>query len=97
MNKHIREAKSSNDTETLKQLSILSHFDQDASLEGDHSAKRKQQLTFDGVYCEPHIKLCHSDRYPGDSQYYQKRIYFNMNAIQGDKGKVKIGHIGEHL
>ena len=97
LNKHIREAKNSNDTETLKQLSILSHFDQDASLEGDHSAKRKQQLTFDGVYCEPHIKLCHSDRYPGDSQYYQKRIYFNMNAIQGDKSQVIIGHIGEHI
>lgn len=97
LNKNIRKAKSSNDTETLKQLSILCHFDQDASLEGDHSAKRKQQLTFDGVYCEPHIKLCHSDRYPGDSQYYQKRIYFNMNSIHGDKGQVMIGHIGEHL
>ena len=96
LNKNIRRAKQSNDTETLKRLSTLSRFDEEASLEGDHSSKRKKELTFDNTYCEPHIKLCRSDKYPGDSEYYKYRIYFNMNDIQGTKGKVIIGHIGKH-
>ena len=96
LNNNIRCAKQSNDADTLNRLSSLGHFEEVASPEGDHSPKRKRELTFDGVYCEPHIKLCHSDKYPGDSKYYKYRIYFNMNDIQGNKGKVKIGHIGKH-
>jgi hypothetical protein len=97
LNQNIKTAKGPNETETLKKLSALCHFDEEPSLERDHSSKRKKQLTFDEVYCEPHIKLCHSDKYPGDSQYYFHRIYFNMNEIHSDSGKIQIGHIGKHL
>ncbi len=95
LNRHIREAKNSNDTVTLKQLSTLARFDEVASLEGNHSPQRKKELTFNNVYCEPHIKLCYSDK-SGDNTYYPNRIYFNMNEINGNEGSVKIGHIGKH-
>lgn len=69
--------------------------------------KRKSDLTFkfindnkalEDVYCEPHLKLCHTDGYPGDSSYSNdRRIYFHEGKEHIQKGKILIGHIGEHL
>lgn len=89
----------------LKTISQLANLPEVASLEGD--AHRKSDFTFSFYYpvngaqynlCfEPHMKLCHSDKYPGDSEYYFYRIYFYEGNDKLCDGKVVIGHIGDHL
>jgi hypothetical protein len=94
-----------NRTQTLKQFSIAAELDEEASLEGN--ASRKKDLTFDfvndkklkeNVCCEPHLKLCYNDNYPGDSSYStDRRIYFHEGKLNIQNGKILIGHIGGHL
>lgn len=88
----------------LKRVSQLAKLPQEASLEGD--PKRKNDLTFNvvdkngqthDVCCEPHMKLCHSDHYPGDTQFYFHRIYFHEGIVEVCDGKIIVGHIGYHL
>jgi len=92
-------------TEMLIQFSIAAKLDEDASLEGD--ASRKKKLTFDfinenglseNVCCEPHLKLCYNDNYPGDTSYStDRRIYFHEGKPHIQQGKILIGHMGKHL
>ena len=50
------------------------------------------------VCCEPHLKLCHNDLYPGDTSYSNdRRIYFHEGKANIHEGKILIGHIGDHL
>lgn len=88
----------------LKKVSQMAHLPEDATLEGD--AKRKDDLTFSfstpngqkcSVCCEPHMKLCRSDQYPGDGEYYFHRIYFHEGQKNVCDGKIVVGHIGKHL
>jgi hypothetical protein len=91
--------------QTLKHFSIAANLDEEASLAGN--ASRKKALTFDfvndknlkeNVCCEPHLKLCYSDNYPGDSSYStDRRIYFHEGKSNIQNGKILIGHIGDHL
>jgi hypothetical protein len=94
-----------NRSQVLEQFSIKSKLDETASLEGN--ASRKPALTFSfldeknktvSVCCEPHLKLCHNDNYPGDKSYStDRRIYFHEGITTIEKGKILIGHIGDHL
>jgi hypothetical protein len=91
--------------ETLKRFSIAAKLDEEASLEGD--ASRKGDFNFDfvndkdlpeNVCCEPHLKLCYNDNYPGDTSYStDRRIYFHEGKPNIQQGKVLIGHMGKHL
>jgi len=92
-------------TQTLEHFSIVAKLDETASLEGD--ASRKRELTFvfindkdlpENVCCEPHLKLCYNDKYPGDNSYStDRRIYFHEGKQNIQQGKILIGHIGKHL
>lgn len=94
-----------NRTQVLNQFSIIAHLDANASLEGN--AARKPDLTFqfinnehqiEDVCCEPHLKLCYNDNYPGDNSYSNdRRIYFHEGIASIQKGKILVGHIGDHL
>jgi hypothetical protein len=88
--------------ETLSAFSAL--LDEQAS--GQGNAKLKKLMTFqfianngntEAICCEPHLKICRSDRYPGDSQYHFHRIYFHEGKQNIQHGKILIGHIGLHL
>jgi hypothetical protein len=97
--------------DNLNRTDVLIHFssncklDAVASLEG--SAARKSALTFkfenkdkidEEVCCEPHMKLCHNDAYPGDKSYSNdRRIYFHEGKENIQNNKILIGHIGDHL
>lgn len=99
------------DTTNLNRSQILEHFsinaslDETASLEGN--AARKPVLTFSflnsknetiNICCEPHLKLCHNDFYPGDTSYSnERRIYFHEGTPTIENNKILIGHIGDHL
>jgi hypothetical protein len=92
-------------THALEILSRECGLDEIASLEGN--AKRKDDLTFEfmnnlqkfeRVCCEPHLKLCYNDNYPGDSSYSNdRRIYFHEGKENIQNAKILIGHIGQHL
>jgi hypothetical protein len=94
-----------NRAQTLKHFSVAAKLEEEATLEGD--AARKKDLTFyfvndentqEKVCCEPHLKLCYSDNYPGDSSYSNdRRIYFHEGKPNIQNGKILIGHIGKHL
>ncbi len=93
-----------NRNDTLERFSIECNLPEKASSEGD--ASRKHAFTFNfinkkgevvAICCEPHLKLCQSDNYPGDSKYYFYRIYFHEGHKLIQNGKILIGHIGEHL
>jgi hypothetical protein len=94
-----------NRTQVLEAFSISAQLDETASLEGN--ATRKPDLTFafknqtnvlEDVCCEPHLKLCRNDNYPGDSSYSNKRrIYFHEGKPNIQNGNILIGHIGDHL
>lgn len=89
----------------LSKLTTLGHYDESASLEGN--AARKDDFTFqfendkkilENVCCEPHIKLCRTDNYPGDSSYStNRRIYFHEGKPNIHNGRILVGHIGHHL
>jgi hypothetical protein len=92
-------------TQTLKHFTVAAKLDEEATLEG--CAARKQDFTFEfindknipeNVCCEPHLKLCYNDNYPGDSSYSNdRRIYFHEGKPNIQNGKILIGHIGKHL
>jgi hypothetical protein len=94
-----------NRTQILEHFSRAVPLDEIASLEGD--ALRKRAFTFvfinnkdlpEDVCCEPHLKLCYNDGYPGDSLYStDRRIYFHEGKENIQQGKILIGHIGKHL
>ncbi|MEI9943618.1 MAG: hypothetical protein WDN26_05300 [Chitinophagaceae bacterium] len=94
-----------NRTQALEQFSISAALDETASLEGN--AARKPALTFkftnnkneiEDICCEPHLKLCRNDFYPGDNSYSNdRRIYFHEGKSTVQEGKILIGHIGDHL
>jgi len=94
-----------NRTQVLEQFSISVALDETASLEGN--ANRKPALTFkfinkkneaEEVCCEPHLKLCRNDLYPGDNSYSNdRRIYFHEGKENIHEGRILIGHIGDHL
>lgn len=94
-----------NRTQVLEHFSINSRLDETASLEGN--AARKPALTFkflndknelEDVCCEPHLKLCRNDNFPGDNSYSNnRRIYFHEGKHNIHEGKILIGHIGSHL
>ena len=59
----------------------------------DRSAYCKKN-TKELIYCELHLKLIYDDR----NVYSQnRRIYFHEGKPNIQKGKILIGHIGEHL
>lgn len=106
LNTHFRDAQkdSKNRSDALLRFTILCGLPENASLEGD--ATRKKDITFNfedqrnvtvSLYFEPHLKLCYSDRYPGDTKYYYNRIYFFEGDHNMFGGKIIVGHIGEHL
>ncbi|KXX69451.1 hypothetical protein [Flammeovirga sp. SJP92] len=94
-----------NRTKILEHFSIAQNLDEKASPEGD--ASRKKDFTFkfqndsgqfEDVCCEPHLKLCYNDNYPGDSSYStNRRIYFHEGKENIEGGRILIGHIGGHL
>ncbi|WP_286419768.1 hypothetical protein [Myroides odoratimimus] len=94
-----------NRTEVLEHFSVSNNLDTTASLEGN--AERKPSLTFEfynsnatleSICCEPHLKLCYNDGYPGDSSYSnERRVYFHEGKANISFGKILIGHIGSHL
>lgn len=94
-----------NRTQILEHFSINANLDATASLEGN--AARKPVLTFSflnakketiNICCEPHLKLCHNDFYPGDTSYSNdRRIYFHEGIPTIENNKILIGHIGDHL
>lgn len=94
-----------NRQEVLNKFTSIAKLDQPASLEGD--ASRKDYFTFSflddnnvsqKVCCEPHLKLCFNDNYPGDSSFStDRRIYFHEGIETISNGKILIGHIGRHL
>jgi hypothetical protein len=89
----------------LQEFSIFSNLDEMATTEGN--ADRKPALTFkfrndkdilEEVCCEPHLKLCYNDNYPGDNSYSNdRRIYFHEGKANIQNNKILIGHIGRHL
>lgn len=102
---HYLDIKGLTRTQVLEQFSVQAKLDETASLEGN--ASRKPALTFDfvnikeeteKVCCEPHLKLCYSDKYPGDSSYSTtRRVYFHEGKTDIQEGRILIGHIGNHL
>lgn len=94
-----------NRVNALAQFSAAANLDETASPEGN--AARKKYFTFEfmnndhepeEVCCEPHLKLCHNDQYPGDQSYSNdRRIYFHEGKSNIENGKILIGHIGGHL
>ncbi len=90
-----------NRIETMKLFNAKSNFDRDASIEGD--VQRKKDLSFcfetenntkELIYCELHLKLIYDDK----NVYSQnRRIYFHEGKPNIQKGKILVGHIGEHL
>ena len=94
-----------NRTEVLLQFSINNHLPEHASLEGN--AAHKPNFTFAfmdnkgrniEVCCEPHMKLCYNDNYPGDNSYSnERRIYFHEGIPEIQENKILVGHIGGHL
>lgn len=93
-----------NRSQILEKFSINSKLDETASLEGNASKKPAYTFTFVNekkenvkVCCEPHLKLCYNDN-PGDTSYStNRRIYFHEGFSTIEKGKILIGHIGNHL
>lgn len=94
-----------NRSQVLLQFSIACDLPEHASLEGN--AAHKPNFTFDflnnnghnvEVCCEPHMKLCYNDNYPGDNSYSNdRRIYFHEGISDIQENKVLVGHIGNHL
>jgi len=94
-----------NRTEVLLQFSINNNLPEHASLEGN--AAHKPNFTFAfvditgrniEVCCEPHMKLCFNDNYPGDNSYSNdRRIYFHEGLPKVQGNKILVGHIGTHL
>lgn len=94
-----------NRSEVLVKFSVSCDLPVHASLEGD--ASRKTDFTFEftsksnaiiNVCCEPHLKLCYNDNYPGDASYStNRRIYFHEGLADIENGRILIGHIGNHL
>jgi hypothetical protein len=93
-----------NRTQVLQAFSANANLDETASLEGN--AARKTDFTFNflddnnqiyRICCEPHLKLCRNDNYPGDQSYSYNRIYFHEGVNNIQEGKILIGHIGNHL
>jgi hypothetical protein len=94
-----------NRSQILEHFSINANLDATASLEGN--AARKPILTFSflnakketvNICCEPHLKLCHNDFYPGDASYSNdRRIYFHEGINNIQENRILIGHIGDHL
>jgi hypothetical protein len=83
-------------------ISIYANLDETATLEGN--AQRKEYFTFsfannlgadENVCCEPHLKLCYSDK---DNSYSNdRRIYFHEGKSNIQNGRILVGHIGVHL
>lgn len=100
LNDDLRNAEGPNTTAILNAFAATCGYD--TSMEGN--VARRPQLTFDFVdekvsvrwLCEPHMKLSQSDR-PGDTHYYQHRIYFSSNPPDHFAGMVMVGHAGKHL
>jgi hypothetical protein len=94
-----------NRSEVLVQFSISNDLPKHASLEGN--AAHKPNFSFDfldkigrtvEVCCEPHMKLCYNDNYPGDNSFSNdRRIYFHEGISDIQQNKILIGHIGDHL
>lgn len=90
-----------NRTQILECFSRYAQLDETATLEGD--ASRKKDFTFsfpndkgkdEDICCEPHLKLCYSDR--SNSYSTDRRIYFHEGKPNIQDGKILIGHIGNH-
>lgn len=94
-----------NRTQVLERFSINARLDETASLEGNPSRKLKLTFQFtnsanvlEDICCEPHLKLCYNDNYPGDNSYStDRRLYFHEGKVNIHEGKILIGHIGDHL
>ena len=95
-----------NRTEVLRRFTIEAHLPVLASLEGNASKKRVFTFPFtnshtgreEQICCEPHLKLCYTDNYPGDQSYSNnRRIYFHEGKSEIHDGKILIGYIGVHL
>ncbi|MDR3246171.1 MAG: hypothetical protein LBT50_07035 [Prevotellaceae bacterium] len=95
----------SNINDLLKRFSITYNHDEHASLQGNHN--KKDFLTFEfnntkenrveKIYCEPHLKISKSDKYPKDSKDYPVRIYFHFGVENVENGRILIGAIGPHV
>lgn len=92
--------------ETVKYQTLTSECNLEADAASKDNNDFKDKLTFEFVnsngiveyiICYPHLRLCRSDNYPGDSHYYQHRIYFHEGISRIQMGKILIGHIGTHL
>lgn len=106
------------DNESIKYRTLTSECNLEADAASKDNNDAKDNLTFKfvdknkqekDITCYPHLRLCRSDNYPGDSSYYQHRIYFhesintvfdenqNETVCEIQNGKILIGHIGNHL
>lgn len=92
-----------NESQKYKTLSIECQLEEYAASKDRNAAK--ETLTFDfydsdsniiKIICYPHLRLCKADS-PGDSRYYQNRIYFHEGFPNVSNGNILIGHIGGHL
>jgi hypothetical protein len=90
--------------ETLKAFSGGCALDEEATIQGN--LKDKSKITFmfendrnmlESICCEAHLKLCYSDKHPGDSEYYFHRIYFHEGKPSIQNGKILVAHIGKHI
>jgi hypothetical protein len=93
------------DNESVKYQTFTSECNLEADAASKDNNNVKEKLTFsfldkmgreESIVCYPHLRLCKSD-IPGDSHYYQNRIYFHENTSDFHDGRILIGHIGGHL
>jgi len=105
------------DNESVKYQTLTSECNLEADAASKDNNDAKDNLTYgftnknkkeEKITCYPHLRLCRSDNYPGDSSYYQHRIYFhegintvfdeygNEKVSEIQNGKILIGHIGRH-
>lgn len=106
------------ENESIKYQTLTSECNLEADAASKDNNDAKDNLTFEfinknkkgeKITCYPHLRLCRSDKYPGDSYYYQHRLYFhegintvydengNEKVCEIQNGKILIGHIGKHL
>jgi hypothetical protein len=90
--------------ETLKAFSAGCALDEEATIQGNVKDKNKITFEFENdakimekICCESHLKLCYSDKHPGDKEYYFHRIYFHEGKPNIQNGKILVGHIGKHI
>lgn len=100
---YLRDEQFANESEKYKALKASCNLEEKIASKDKNDIKDKLTFNFinsekqkTNLICYPHLRLSHSDNYPGDSKYYFNRIYFHEGIEKIEKRKILIGHIGEH-